>query len=223
MPKPRNRQRIVFCDCVDCVDRPQAEYSIEQLSIADAVARQLPPPKAIILFGSGLLDEWEGSTNLDASSFPHLDRIVKDGSLGILALEAYTGEAVPNIFHEENTTIIASTTVHASAGSMSHSMDELAQLLGVSQAVSEHGWHSDQLPSLPKRFKGISALFASPLTGDAHDMAKASGMTLLPDYLKPCNSSTPSESSGQAPTSALPPPDDYTRFLLSELGEHGFL
>ena len=102
MPKPRTRQRIVFCDCVDCIDRPQTEYSTEQLSIADAIARQLPPPKAIILFGSGLLDEWEGHTNLDASQFPHLDRIVKDGSLGMLALEAYTGKAIPSIHEADN-------------------------------------------------------------------------------------------------------------------------
>ena len=92
MPKPRSRQRIVYCDCFDCIDRPDAvSTSAESLSAAEAVARQLPPPKALILFGSGFLRHFEGSINLDACSFPHLDRVAREGCLGMLALQSMGG------------------------------------------------------------------------------------------------------------------------------------
>lgn len=56
MPKQTPRQRIVFCDCFDCQDRPEpTAVSDEALAASEAVARQLPPPKGLIIYGSGFL------------------------------------------------------------------------------------------------------------------------------------------------------------------------
>jgi len=90
MPKPRSRDRIVYCDCFDCLDRPEAVPT--SLSAAEAVARQIPPPKALLLFGSGFLRHHGGIINLDTCTFPHLDRIAKDGCVGRLALQSQNGE-----------------------------------------------------------------------------------------------------------------------------------
>lgn len=87
---PRKRQRIVFCDCFDCVDRPeQPELSKEQLDAATAVARQEPPPKALIVCASGFLAHSAADgPNLEACSLPHLNRAVREGCLGMLAARA---------------------------------------------------------------------------------------------------------------------------------------
>lgn len=92
---PRQRQRIVFCDCYDCVDRPAtSSLSEDGLKAAEAVARQEPPPKGLIILASGFLLHQEGQLNLDACTLPHLNRLVHEGSLGFLASrEADTGAA----------------------------------------------------------------------------------------------------------------------------------
>lgn len=83
---PRQRQRIVFCDCYDCVDRPAtATLSPEGLKAAEAVARQEPPPKGLVILASGFLVHQEGQLNLDACTLPHLNRLVHEGNLGFLA------------------------------------------------------------------------------------------------------------------------------------------
>ena len=89
MPRKRSRQQVVLCDVLDCVDRPGPSLSTAaELSAAEAVARQLPPPKALVLYGSGFMRQLNRfATNLDVCSFPHLDRIVQDGCLGTLAIE----------------------------------------------------------------------------------------------------------------------------------------
>ncbi len=84
---PRQRQRIVFCDCYDCVDRPQQpSLSSEQLDAATAVARQEPPPKALIIYATGMVSSSDGLTNLEACTLPHCDMVVRDGNLGMLAV-----------------------------------------------------------------------------------------------------------------------------------------
>ena len=100
MPKSISRQRIVFCDCFDCLDRPDAvSTSAEALSAAEAAARQLPPPKALLLFGSGFIRYHGGAVNLDACCFPHLDCVTKEGCLGLLALQSVhdAGKPWPSI------------------------------------------------------------------------------------------------------------------------------
>jgi hypothetical protein len=56
------RQRTVFCDCYDCADPTRGEAPApltgDALQVAEAMAQQLPPPKALILLGSGLLLPW---------------------------------------------------------------------------------------------------------------------------------------------------------------------
>lgn len=86
---PRQRQRIVFCDCFDCIDRPeQSELTDAELSACEAVARQEPPPKGLLIVGTGLLQRAadDGVVNVDDFVLPHLNRVVKEGALGMLAL-----------------------------------------------------------------------------------------------------------------------------------------
>ncbi len=54
------RQRIVFCDCFDCSDKAIEPTVVtdEGLAACERVAQQRPPPKAVVLFGSGLLHRW---------------------------------------------------------------------------------------------------------------------------------------------------------------------
>jgi hypothetical protein len=63
MPKPRERVRIVTCDCFDCREPGDGgpELSAEQLSAATAVARQDPPPKALVLLLTGVVLPGDGS------------------------------------------------------------------------------------------------------------------------------------------------------------------
>lgn len=81
----------------------------------------------------------------------------------------------------------------------------------------------------PLRFKGMSALFAST-SHEARELARATGLTLLPEVtnrsgLKASESSADhkvtqpgyNEALGGG-THDLPSPEEYTRFLLSELG-----
>lgn len=83
---PRLRQRIVYCDCFDCADRPaESTLTPEQLDAATAVARQEPPPKALLIFVTGMLLAADGSTNLDVHTLPHCNLLVREGNLGLLA------------------------------------------------------------------------------------------------------------------------------------------
>lgn len=83
---PRQRQRVVFCDCYDCVDRPaQASLSEDGLKAAVAVARQEPPPKGLLVVASGFLRYEDKQVNLDACTLPHLNHLVNEGNLGFLS------------------------------------------------------------------------------------------------------------------------------------------
>lgn len=99
MPQPR--QRIVFCDCLDCVTQPPTADIASSASPAnEAAAKQEPPPKCLLLVLSGVLlprqhesDDTAAAagstaTVLDNLSLPHLNRAVAQGNLCLLTLRA---------------------------------------------------------------------------------------------------------------------------------------
>jgi hypothetical protein len=134
MPKQRPRQRIVFCDCFDCVERPGGTVGSQaELADSEAVARQEPPPKALLIYASGFLqphvpDSLDATasvaaltlgtkaaaaaaappvagagSNVDACVFPHLDRVVKEGALGMLSVRAGTAAGAEHAPHTRRT------------------------------------------------------------------------------------------------------------------------
>ncbi|GIL76579.1 hypothetical protein Vretimale_19502 [Volvox reticuliferus] len=155
---PRQRQRIVFCDCYDCRDRPNVLLNREQLDASNVVARQEPPPKALLLFATGLVVSADGETNLDSCTLPHLNLVVREGNLGLLAVR------------------------HADGLGPGPAVSELAQLLGVYQDVLKPHPSQDcgdvSLPSLATRFKGMQAAFAST-NASARQLAQQLGMALV--------------------------------------------
>jgi hypothetical protein len=54
---PKQRQRIVFCDCLDCLEAPARATDVPSaLSPAgEAAVRQDPPPKSLVLLLTGAL------------------------------------------------------------------------------------------------------------------------------------------------------------------------
>ncbi|PNH06482.1 hypothetical protein TSOC_007171 [Tetrabaena socialis] len=166
---PRQRQRIVYCDCFDCVDRPeQPSLTPAQLDAATAVARQEPPPKALLLYASGLLLESDGATTLDACTLPHCNLLVREGNLGLLAVRRAAGSDAPH-----------------------PALEELSQLLGCAHqgapmadgpAGADGGGGGDAagaLPSIAARFKGMQAAFAST-SAPACALADRLGMAVVP-------------------------------------------
>ncbi|GIL51361.1 hypothetical protein Vafri_7361 [Volvox africanus] len=158
---PRKRLRIVFCDCFDCRDRPDVSLTREQLDASALAARQEPPPKALLLFATGLVVSADGETNLDACTLPHLDLVVREGNIGLLAVR------------------------HAEARDGSGpgpAVSEFAQLLGVYQDVVKLQSSPDSgdisLPSLATRFKGMQAAVAST-NALARQLARQLGMTVV--------------------------------------------
>jgi hypothetical protein len=87
MPQPR--QRIVFCDCLDCVEQPAATDVPTASSAAnEAAAKQEPPPKCLLLHLSGVLLPGTSSSQpsiLEALRLPHLDKATREGCLTLLA------------------------------------------------------------------------------------------------------------------------------------------
>jgi hypothetical protein len=87
---PRARQRVVVCDCFDCREQPASSDVTQHLSAAnEAVARQEPPPKCLLLVMDGFLlpdPQNGGDTTLDACALPHMDTCARDGQLTLLAL-----------------------------------------------------------------------------------------------------------------------------------------
>ncbi|KAG2490051.1 hypothetical protein HYH03_011516 [Edaphochlamys debaryana] len=175
---PRLRQRIVYCDCFDCVDRPEATaLSQAQLDAATAVARQEPPPKALVIFASGVIvphvdETGTAVTTLDTCTLPHCNLVVREGNLGMLAVRP---------------------SKEATDAGIPASVLELSQLLGVYPDVlrqpqamtSEPPAEGDagqpgpapSLPSLAARFKGMQAAFASTSAPAGH-LAARLGMDL---------------------------------------------
>ncbi|GLC42504.1 hypothetical protein PLESTF_000761400 [Pleodorina starrii] len=164
---PRQRQRIVFCDCFDCRDRPEVSLTPEQLDAATAVARQEPPPKALLLYATGFVVAADGATNLDACTLPHCNLVVREGNLGLLAVRA---------------------AEEAAGQGPAPAMSELSQLLGVYQEVirpqssspssSSGGGGEGSLPSLGARFKGMQAALGST-SAVARQLAQRLGVAVV--------------------------------------------
>jgi hypothetical protein len=90
---PQARQRIVFCDCLDCVQQPSTTDVQSSTSPAnEAAAKQEPPPKCLMFVLSGALlpradAENPGSaTVLDVCNLPHMNRATAQGNLSLLTL-----------------------------------------------------------------------------------------------------------------------------------------
>lgn len=95
---PQQRQRIVFCDCLDCVQQPPMTDIVSSNSPAnEAAARQEPPPKCVMFILSGVLlssqhqsSQRQDGTMLDSCNLPHLNRATAQGNLCLLTLREGT-------------------------------------------------------------------------------------------------------------------------------------
>lgn len=135
MPRTTKRQRIVFCDCLDCadiVDTPNDHGAWE------AAAKQLPPPRSLLLLLEGFNAASEAETTceqlctIDQIALPHFDNVARHGVSFCLA--SRQGASEP----------------------------PLCQVLGLSAADTEAGADS----SIPNMFKGMQAAVASTSTAD---------------------------------------------------------
>lgn len=86
MPRPRTRPLVEPCDCLECREPLNSEAP---QGAGDAAARQEPPPKSLIVFADGFLQTLQVATSDKRapapSIHPHLDSIVREGNLGVLA------------------------------------------------------------------------------------------------------------------------------------------
>lgn len=151
---PQQRQRIVFCDCLDCVEQPATTDIASSTSPAnEAAARQEPPPKCLMFVLSGVLLPQPGAANpgtatvLDSCSIPHLNRAAAQGNLCLLSLR------------EE-------------AGAAADSCAELEQVFCMYQERQE----GKPPVTLADRFKGLLASFSSNSSA-AQAVAAAVGMS----------------------------------------------
>lgn len=76
---PRPRPRPAPCDCLECREPASASSAP---GLADAAARQDPPPKLLLIFADGFLQALQA----ESAGLVHLDAHVREGSLGMLAL-----------------------------------------------------------------------------------------------------------------------------------------
>lgn len=89
---PRLRQRIVLCDCLDCVEQPATTDIAASTSAAnEAAARQEPPPKCLLICATGALqpthlDDPERPTSLELRKLPHFNKATKQGNLTLLTM-----------------------------------------------------------------------------------------------------------------------------------------
>lgn len=113
MPRARPRPEPEPCDCLECREPAGAAPS---QGAADAAARQAPPPKCLVLFADGVLPALEAADRAagqhGAPLLPHLDGLVREGSLGTLAVRE-------------------AATAASQAEGGAEQLAELAQLLGV--------------------------------------------------------------------------------------------
>lgn len=119
---PKLRQRIVFCDCLDCVEQPRTTDITSSLSPAnEAAARQEPPPKCLLLVATGLLvpagtgREPTAPSLLELCSLPHLNKATREGGLTLLAMPT------------------AGTEHGGAADAVDPTLAELAEVLGIGQ------------------------------------------------------------------------------------------
>jgi len=84
MPRIQRRQRVVYCDCLDCAEVASAPPS----HAWEAAAKQLPPPKSLVLLLEGFNAPGEGGGGacaLDALALPHFDNVARNGVTFCLA------------------------------------------------------------------------------------------------------------------------------------------
>ena len=106
---PRPRPRPAPCDCLECREPANASSAP---GLADAAARQDPPPKLLLVFADGFLRALQA----ESGGLVHLDAHVQEGSLGMLALrEGPLGRS--------------------GASSSTERLAELAQLLGLQASI----------------------------------------------------------------------------------------
>lgn len=78
MPRSRTRQRIVYCDCRDCVDVSTQPVDYEW----ERAARQLPPPRSLVLLLEGFNSDPSSdmsSCGLDELALPHFNNVARRG------------------------------------------------------------------------------------------------------------------------------------------------
>jgi hypothetical protein len=84
------------CDCDTCTT-PEDRGGIS--NTRDALARQEPPPKSLIVVLDGAVcstaPQGDGPTSLDLSQCSHLDNVARDGSCGLLACVAESSVSSP--------------------------------------------------------------------------------------------------------------------------------
>jgi hypothetical protein len=79
MPR-RVRQRIVFCDCLDCQELAPGLDNFDW----EAAAKQLPPPRSLMLLLEGFnhsvsSDVSDECCSLDRFVLPHFDNVARQG------------------------------------------------------------------------------------------------------------------------------------------------
>lgn len=78
MPRAKQRRRIVICDCRDCVDVAQGPIDY----FWEPAARQLPPPRSLILLLEGFNANPSTSSTccrVDEVNLPHFDNVARKG------------------------------------------------------------------------------------------------------------------------------------------------
>lgn len=81
MPRPKLHRAI--CDCLDCTTIPTS------VSAGSLAARQEPPPKCLVIYTDHDCplgeDETAATPLFEYENVPHLDRLAKAGSCGVVS------------------------------------------------------------------------------------------------------------------------------------------
>lgn len=87
MPRATKRQRIVFCDCLDCADFADTPNTYGW----EAAAKQLPPPKSLVVVLEGFNTAPEPASDdtafclVDQLFLPHMNNVARHGVTFCLA------------------------------------------------------------------------------------------------------------------------------------------
>jgi hypothetical protein len=155
MPQPR--QRIVFCDCLDCVQQPPTTDIRSSSSAAnEAAARQEPPPKCLMFVLSGVLlpttdaQNLATATVLDKCNLPHLNRATAQGNLCLLTLRQDAAAGVPTTaLPRRHSSILHNLLSTRSCLCVADSCTELEQLLCMYQVGSHPCLHTVDITQQP--------------------------------------------------------------------------
>jgi hypothetical protein len=87
MPRQPLKARAIFCDCFDC---NSSEPILQDVKKSTRVSEGRETPiKCLTIIGSGFIRRNEaGLYNLDSDTvtYPHINRVARDGCLGMLSL-----------------------------------------------------------------------------------------------------------------------------------------